>query len=182
MKIKPRTALQVSLSFGERTISVGRLALDNGVAVLEYSADFIASDLALNPFFDKPGPLLVRAREPRVFDGLHGIFADSLPDAWGELLVRRRAESADTPYSALTALDKLAIVGNRGMGALIYRPEIQHREAGGAIDFDRLAHASLAILQGAPSDVLAELEQLGGSSGGARPKVLVGMNHAGDII
>ncbi|MHB8147747.1 MAG: type II toxin-antitoxin system HipA family toxin, partial [Vulcanimicrobiaceae bacterium] len=44
------------------------------------------------------------------------------------------------------------------------------------------AHASLAILQGAPSDVLAELEQLGGSSGGARPKVLVGMNHAGDII
>ena len=38
------------------------------------------------------------------------------------------------------------------------------------------------MIQGASSDVLAEIEELGGSSGGARPKVLVGMNEAGEII
>jgi len=182
MKIKPGTPLHASLDFGDRKVSVGRLALDNGVALLEYSSEFIGSRLTINPFFEPPGPMLVRARQPRIFEGLHGIFADSLPDAWGEVLVRRRAEAAGTAYPSLTVLDKLAVVGTRGMGALVYRPKIARRAVVGALDLDLLARESLALLQGGASEVIAELEQLGGSSGGARPKVLVGMNHAGDII
>lgn len=182
MKIKPGTPLHASLDFGDRKISVGRLALDNGVALLEYSSEFIGSRLTINPFFEPPGPMLVRARQPRIFEGLHGIFADSLPDAWGEVLVRRRAEAAGIAYSSLTVLDKLAVVGTRGMGALVYRPKIARRGVVGGLDLDLLARESLALLQGGASEVIAELEQLGGSSGGARPKVLVGMNRAGEVI
>lgn len=182
MKIKPGTPLNVNLKFGKQEVSVGRLALDGGIAVLEYSQEFLASGLRINPILGEPSTLLVRAKDPRLFDGLHGIFADSLPDAWGEILVRRRVEANGFSYSTLTVLDRLAIVGTRGMGALTYHPEVSHHAEVGSIDLDALASESLAILQGAPSDVLAQIEELGGSSGGARPKVLVGLNDAGKIV
>ena len=182
MKIKPGTPLSVNLDFGERKLSVGRLVLDRGIAVLEYSQEFIASGLTINPLFGTPSTTLVRARDARLFDGLHGAFADSLPDAWGEILVQRRAEASGIPYSSLTSLDKLAVVGIRGMGALTYHPEVSHYTDSGEIDLDVLARNSLAILQGAPTMVLAQIEELGGSSGGARPKILVGINEVGEII
>ncbi len=156
---------------------VGRLALDRGGAVLEYETAFIASGLEINPL-DPPKAGPVPAREPRIFRGLHGVFADSLPDSWGEELVRRRCAREGVAYESLTALDRLAIVGRRGMGALVYRPEIPD-DGTDLVDLDLLAREAAEILDGRDSDVLAELERLGGTSGGARPKVLIAMNAAG---
>ncbi|TAM88551.1 type II toxin-antitoxin system HipA family toxin, partial [bacterium] len=111
MKLKSGTPLRVTLDLQGKKVDVGRLALDRGAAVLEYAPDFIASGLKINPAFSAPDRTLVQARDPRAFGGLHGVFADSLPDAWGELLLRRRAEAAGISYVSLTALDKLAAVG-----------------------------------------------------------------------
>ncbi len=179
MKMKPGTPLSVRLDFGDRDVAVGRLALDSGVAIFERSDELVAANLHITPFFSSEQ--LVRAENPRVFDGLHGIFADSLPDAWGTLLVRRRTERNGIPYSSLRVLDRLAIVGKHGMGALTYHPEIIDQQKGETIDLDALARESGAMLLGASSDLAPQLEALGGSSGGARPKVLVGMNASGDL-
>jgi serine/threonine-protein kinase HipA len=158
-------------------VHVGRLATDRPGAVFEFDAAFIASGLEIEPLaLPAAGP--IRAREPRVFDGLHGVFADSLPDAWGEELVRRRCRREGVAYESLTSLDRLAIVGHRGMGALAYRPAVP--DAGDdVVDFDALAHGATEILEGRDSDVLPELERLGGSSGGARPKILVALDATG---
>jgi serine/threonine-protein kinase HipA len=157
---------------------VGRLAIDRPGAVFEYDATFIASGLEIEPLaVPAPGP--IPAREPRVFDGLHGVFADSLPDAWGQELVRRRCRREGVAYENLTALERLAIVGRRGMGALAYRPAVPDT-GDDAIDFDDLAHGATEILAGRDSDILPELERLGGSSGGARPKVLVAFDAHGN--
>lgn len=181
MKIPPGTPLRVALAFGPHdVVPVGRLALDRGTAVLEYAPEFIASELTVNPYFERPGTALVRAQQPRVFDGLHGVFADSLPDAWGEELMKRRALVAGVDFHALTSLDRLAAVGHRGMGALTYEPDFAASDAG-AIDLDVLAHEAQEVLEGRDTDVLSALEQVGGSSGGARPKVLVAMNDAGTV-
>ena len=116
MRIKPGTPLHVALEFApDRIVPVGRLALDRGIAVLEYAPGFPASPLRINPLFGAPGAELVRAKEPRTFGGLHGALADSLPDAWGIELMRRRAAASGIDYGSLTVLDKLAIVGRRGM-------------------------------------------------------------------
>jgi len=179
MKQLPSNAiLDVDLIRSSSTIvHVGRLAIARPGAVLEYAAAFIASGLEIEPLAPPvAGP--IAAREPRVFRGLHGVFADSLPDAWGEELVRRRCRREGVAYESLTPLDRLAIVGRRGMGALAYRPAIPDT-GGDAVDFDALAHGATEILQGRESDVLPELERLGGSSGGARPKVLVALNVTG---
>lgn len=181
MRLKPGTPLRVALEFApDRIVPVGRVALDRGTAVLEYAPEFLASRLRINPLFPAPGAELVRAAEPRAFGGLHGVLADSLPDAWGELLMRRRALASGIDYHALTVLDKLAAVGRRGMGALTYQPALSARDEAG-IDLDLLAHESLEVLEGRDSDVIPQLERLGGSSGGARPKVLVALNEAGEV-
>lgn len=182
MKLQPRTPLDVVLEFApERSLAVGRIALERGVGVLEYAPEFIASRLTINPLFEPPSRALVRAADPRTFGGLHGVFADSLPDAWGELLLRRRAAETDIDYVSLTVLDKLAAVGRRGMGALTYQPAFP--PAGDApVDLDVLAGEASEVLDGRDSDVIAQLERLGGSSGGARPKVLVAMDAAGRVI
>jgi serine/threonine-protein kinase HipA len=148
--------------------------------VLEYAPQFVASRLAINPLFRPPGNTLVRASSPRIFDGLHGVFADSLPDAWGELLMRRRAAADGIDFVALTVLDKLAAVGRRGMGALTYRPE-SFVGVDEPADLNVLAREASEILEGRDSDVLAQLERLGGSAGGARPKVLVAMDAGGRV-
>jgi|HubBroStandDraft_4_1064222.scaffolds.fasta_scaffold00014_77 serine/threonine-protein kinase HipA len=182
MKIKPGTPLRISLSFGpQHRVSVGRLALDGGIALLEYDSDFIASGLTLNPYLAPPAKGLVEPKSPRDFDGLPGFIADSLPDAWGQLLMHRRAEAAGISYASLTPLDKLAAVGSRAMGALTYDPEITSDHTG-AIDLDRVAAESLELLEGHDVAMLPALERLGGSSGGARPKALIAFNQSTNAI
>ena len=51
------------------------------------------------------------------------VFADSLPDNWGRLLLDRLLRAHKQNPDKLTVLDRLAIVGKSGMGALTYYPE-----------------------------------------------------------
>ena len=178
-QLSPNAVLEVDLVLSASTVvHVGRLAIDWPGAVFEYDAAFIASGFEIEPLaVPAAGP--IPAREPRVFNGLHGVFADSLPDAWGEELVRRRCRREGVAYDGLTSLDRLAIVGRRGMGALAYRPAVPD-DGDVVVDFDALAHGATEILEGRDSDLLPELERLGGSSGGARPKILVALDAAGN--
>jgi serine/threonine-protein kinase HipA len=179
--MNPISALHVSLAFNPSDdLIVGRLALDHGVGVFEYSRSFLDSGLNLNPYWPNSDAGLMRARQPRLFQGLHGTFADSLPDAWGELLLRRRATQINIDYASLSSLQKLALIGRRGPGALVYEPAFETLDAQ-AVDIDLLAHEAAELSEGHATEMLALLERLGGSSGGARPKVLVAMNDAGAV-
>ena len=64
---------------------VGLLYENAGRVFFEYSPDFLQSGIALSPFKLplKPG---VFEDEKRTFDGLFGLFNDSLPDGWGCLV------------------------------------------------------------------------------------------------
>ena len=103
--------------------------------------------------------------------GLHGVFADSLPDGWGMLLMDRLFRQHQLLPSQVTAMDRLAFVGNRGMGALSFQPvsalsvDKQHE----FYDLNTLGTEAQLFFDGHTEDVLAALVQAG-SSGGARPK------------
>src|SRR3546814_16288695 len=56
------------------------------------------------------------------FDGLHGLLADALPDALGNALIDAWMARHGVAADAVTALDRLAYIGKRGMGALEFRP------------------------------------------------------------
>ena len=104
--------------------------------------------------------------------GLFGVFADSLPDGWGRLLVDRlMLKNHRNPYE-LGNLDRLSIVGKSGMGALCYEPDISLEQEQRVSDLDELAQKCREILNSDTVENLDELFRLGGSSGGARPKIL----------
>jgi serine/threonine-protein kinase HipA len=161
---------------------VGRLALDRrSIAAFEYDRAYLATGPSIQPLWPRPAPGVIFAKQPGTFQGLHGIFADSLPDAWGSELMRRRAAQQNVDYAALTALDRLAIVGGTGVGALTYQPDYSESGAD-AVDLDVFADGALAVLNGDDTAVVEKLAQLGGSSGGARPKVFVARNAAGHML
>lgn len=153
----------------------------DGLAQLEWSADAIASGHALSPLHYplETGLLAARTRE---FGGLHGFLADSLPDAWGALLLKRRLQKLGHRYEDLNPVDRLALVGSRGRGALTFHPAtLDAGEGAGAIDLDLLADEARQVLLGEEGELDALLERLGGGSGGARPKVHVGIAADGGV-
>jgi serine/threonine-protein kinase HipA len=179
VRLPATSPLHVEMIAGAERLPVGRLAMDRGGAVFEYDVAFISAGFSLNPLWEAPSREPIPARNPRTFDGLHGVFADSLPDAWGRELMRRRCAREGLDFDSLTGLEHLALVGERAMGALAYRPAVPD-EGDDLVDLDVLAIEAHEILEGRDSDVLLELERLGGPSGGARPKVLVALNERGE--
>jgi serine/threonine-protein kinase HipA len=147
--------------------------------VFEYDTAHIASGQSIHPG-QRPASGLVAAGA-NSFDGLHGMFSDSLPDAWGRLLLDRLAEKNGVSAGSLTTLDRLAYVGENGMGALIYRPGFELTEDSEQFNLTKLAASATRLLNGMDVEVLGQLAKLGGASGGARPKVLIGMNAGGDV-
>lgn len=177
MKYAPVTSLNVLLTQDNGTIPVGKLALNNRQIWFQYDAAFLGREIELSPYKLPLRPDVVTC-EDRVFDGLFGLFNDSLPDGWGRLLLDRHMRSLGIAPESLTPLDRLAYVGQRGMGALVYQPEyVDQKPSSDPLDLDRLAQESRDVLDGAPKQVLEKLLSLGGSPQGARPKVTVGVSH-----
>ena len=166
----------VSIQFDDEEIELGELISDKKFVYFKYYPSFIKRGLEISPIKLKLNNQVSKANESP-FDGLYGVFADSLPDGWGKLLLDRALSAKGVLIGDISPLDRLAYVGSAGMGALIYRPEMPVENlAQFKIELDGIAKATHQIITGAPTDVLDELFKLGGSSGGARPKILVGYN------
>ena len=173
-----RRTLQVLL--GDKV--VGTLGLANNYQVaFEYTDEWIETGFSISPF-SLPLKKEVFLPTKEYFDGLFGVFADSLPDAWGRLLLRRLLKEKGKKEDELTVLDRLAIVGDSGMGALTYRPQQEFYETEERMDLDELAVSCQKILNTEYSEKLDELYRLGGTSGGARPKIMTKIDDEDWII
>jgi serine/threonine-protein kinase HipA len=152
---------------------VGTLAQKDKKIYFEYDKEFLKSGLEISPY-KLPLKSGVFRCDDDTFDGIWGVFADSLPDGWGRLLLDRYLLRLGKNPRELTPLDRLAYVGSGAMGALGYEPsEPVVEENLQEITLDKLFRSSLSILAGSSEHLIDELLALGGSSGGARPKVLL---------
>ena len=167
--------IKVGLRFDKNIQPVGRLAMRDQIVYFEYDDTFIQRGLEISPFrLPLQGGVLSLPTRP--FEGLAGVFNDSLPDGWGRLLFDRLARSRGMLPSEISPLDRLAHVGLYGMGALVYEPDNSPSDNQEPIDLDYLAAQAEEILIGSSTDVLQELLALNGSSAGARPKALIGVD------
>jgi len=154
------------------TQKVGTLAIKNRKIYFEYDKDFLKTGIELSPYKLPLKSGLFRC-DDNTFDGLWGLFNDSLPDGWGRLLMDRHLMRLGVNPHSLSPLDRLAYVGSHAMGALSYEPEREVENSIDEIVLDDLAESSAEILEGSSETLLDELLTLNGSSAGARPKVLV---------
>lgn len=154
---------------------VGSMALTpEGLCAFEYAPEWIADGFSISPFELplRPGVFVAR---PRPFGGGFGVFDDSLPDGWGMLVLDRYLRSQGINPTTLNLLDRLALVGSTGRGALSFEPDHSITKYDDIVNFDALATDAARILT---SDTymgrgIEEFQRHGGSPGGARPKVSV---------
>lgn len=196
MNWDPALKVRVGIRFGDETLPVGTLARtgrnvhfehDGPLARFdfdshfEYDPDFIQRGIEISPVRLplKAGPISI---DRFVFDGLPGVFADSLPDGWGRLLQDKSAEKHKVNKSEITPLDRLCHVGNHGMGALVYEPIRSEPPPPGRLDVDDLAFHADNTLAGRADDAIEILRQINGSSCGARPKALIGLKSDNEEV
>ena len=176
--MRQNNALQVY--YDERLVGTLAMTADHKAA-FQYDDEWLENGFSISPF-SLPLKKKVFVPQKDYFDGLFGVFADSLPDNWGRLLLNRLLRSYKQNPDELTVLNRLAIVGKSGMGALTYYPEKSFSEQQKPVNLDELAEECEKILNTEYSDKLDELYYLGGTSGGARPKIMTTVDGKDWII
>ena len=176
MSFEPIRQLTVwrTLSTGDR-VRVGRLAQNRQGVFFQYHADYVGRFGSLSPYKLAASSALQPA-PAQPHSGLHGVFADSLPDGWGLLLQDRVFRQQGLVPAQVTAMDRLAFVGNSAGGALSYEPSYevaleQEAEVSSYL-LAELGQQAQALFEGQTDEVLQALIAAG-SSGGARPKALL---------
>lgn len=168
--------------------SVGALVEHSpGYYAFEYDSDFLNSgwDIAplKMPLRDGVGPYVFADFGRNAFMGLPGVIADSLPDGFGNAVINEWLRQCGVRGEDVTALDRLAYIGSRGMGALTYEPE--RSPYGGkpfAVDMRRLTEKARSVLNSSigskdGDDALREIIRVGVSAGGGKAKAVVGWNR-----
>ena len=176
--MRQNNALQVY--YDERLVGTLAMTADHKVA-FQYDDEWLENGFSISPF-SLPLKKQVFVPQKDYFDGFFGVFADSLPDNWGRVLLNRLLRSHKQNPDELTVLNRLAIVGKSGMGALTYYPEKSFSEQQKPVNLDELAEECEKILNTEYSDKLDELYYLGGTSGGARPKIMTTVDGKDWII
>lgn len=166
---------------------VGAVAADPGVRayVFEYAPEWADANVELAPLHlpNRRGPYVFADLDRDTWKGLPPLLADSLPDDFGNALVDAWMARQGIEPGRITALDRLAYTGERGLGALTYHPPAAERTEGPtAIALAELVASARQVLagefpDGAPAEeALRQLIQVGSSAGGARAKAVVAFN------
>jgi serine/threonine-protein kinase HipA len=163
-------------------LKVGRLALKDRKIYFEYDNSFLSTGIELSPY-KLPLKSGVFSDRDNIFDGLYGVFSDSLPDGWGKLLMDRHLMSQGISLKDIGPLDRLILIGKYGVGALSYEPIMnENMTSEKIIDLDILASSSLEILKGTSANNIETLILNNGSSAGARPKMMIQINKKNEIL
>ena len=150
----------------------------------EYDASFLHSGIEIASF-ELPlsaGEFSFLDRPASAFYGLPAVFADSLPDSFGNSVIDAWMERQNVMKSSVTALDRLAYVGSRAMGALEYAPQRgPRRDVKLALKMKSIVEQSRHVLNHriermSGPDALKEIFRVGTSAGGAQAKAVVGWN------
>lgn len=171
---------QLQVLYDNRLVGTLALTAEHKVA-FQYSDGWLQDGFSISPF-SLPLKKQVFVPDKMCFGGLFGVFADSLPDAWGAVLMDRFWVKEGHKREELNILERLAMVGDSARGALCYHPVREYRESEDKMDLDYIAEECLHILNSEESKDLDLLYSLGGSSGGARPKVMTEIDGMDMIV
>ena len=159
--------------------------------VIEFFDDFVRLGLDLAPLTIPYEDLLRGQRifafpalNSQTYEGLPGLLADALPDAFGNTVLRGWLRSQNRGTESLTPLEKLSYVGKRAMGALEFEPETKTPDPEEKIEVERLLDLTNKVLEEKirvaldlnddEENAMASLIRIGASAGGQRPKAIVG--------
>jgi serine/threonine-protein kinase HipA len=156
--------------------------LENNKIGFQYDEEWMKNGFSISPF-SLPLTNKVYISNSEYFGGLYGVFNDSLPDGWGELLVRRMLAKKGLNFDKLSPLTRLTLISGNGLGGLTYEPSQAIYNENENFNLDTLAKEVQAILDDTTEPIdFDKIFGLGGSSGGARPKAHIKIDNEYWII
>ena len=159
---------------------VGVIAKINNKTYFQYDSAFLAKKLEISPLHLALGKKVYETTYLDYFEGLAGVFADSLPDSWGTKIVENYfLKHKNIPPHNISAIDKLLYIGSRGAGALEFYPSYEQSDQTKQIlEISALVQESKKVLRGDVSYVLPEIFRLSSDSlGGAKAKATIGLSQ-----
>ena len=162
---------------------IGTILLKDGRVYFEYDKEFKNSKLEISPL-KLPLSLdgVYTNNDERYFEGLAGVFHDSLPDKFGTKVIERYFESKNIPSYELNVVQKLMFVGDKSIGSIFYKPSIHkldnHKQQE-LIELNSFYENAKKIISGDAIEVVDEMLTFmdsAASAGGARAKAIIGYN------
>lgn len=167
---------------------IGAVALDPtwGFYVFEYTSSFASLGIEPAPLqmpVSSGATFMFTDLPEATFKRLPAMLADTLPDDFGNALIDRYMAEKGLDKSKVTALDRLAYMGNRAIGALEYKPtRSPPRHKPSAIVLSDLVTQARRAVEGTLDDddhahaALRSILDVGTSAGGARAKAVIAWN------
>lgn len=153
----------------------------------EYDREFLNSGIEISPI------MLPLSENIYAFDdlagvpafkGMAGVFADSLPDRFGNKMIDAWLAEQGRAKDSFTAIERLCYTGSRGMGALEYRPATGSVSVEENLDVTEMVKLASSVLSDKQDAILsdkkasiAQLIEIGSSAGGARAKAVIALNE-----
>lgn len=177
-----------AVKFGDFLVGALSYADDSPYARFEYSPEWLTYGFSLSPLHMplRPGVFAFPTLSEATYKGLPSVFADSLPDDFGNAIINAWQARKGLDPSEFKALDRLLYTGKRGMGALEYEPALRlSADTRFDVDIAELVGLSQQVLSERESfvgslqddDGISHLLQIGTSAGGARPKAVIAINE-----
>jgi len=162
---------------------VGYIVLfDDKTVGFQYDEEWLKHGFSISPLSLPLSNKIYRCGKS-FFNGLYGVFYDSLADGWGELVTRRTLSKSGINYDRLNPLEKLSIINKNGLGGLEYEPSFSLNIDNCLYSLDDLVKDAYEIINNNVNNAnLDLLYKLGGSTGGARPKVYLNINNENWIV
>ena len=171
--------IEVEYTGGPEKATIGHLAeASDGRIFFEYTQEWRSGQLELSPVY-LPNSTHGSVTTPTPdFGQLFGLFADSLPDWWGQQMMKRFFQDKGIPWTSVGVLQKLACAGGHAMGAIGYQPPMTTGDFRDelTVEVADLVNNATSFLHGRTEKILPGLMRSGLSPGGAQPKVLLGFN------
>lgn len=161
----------LQVKYHQTNVGTLSFSVDNKLCAFEYDKQWLLGGFSISPLDLplKPGVFLARSTP---FNGNFGVFEDCLPDGYGRYLLHKALAKEGINDFELSALDRLSLVGNGGMGALTFHPETTLQQEQEIDDFDLLQEKALEVLKEQQDQDASLLLYNSGNSGGCRPKAI----------
>ncbi|MDQ1340027.1 MAG: HipA protein [Campylobacterota bacterium] len=161
---------------------IGTILLKDEVVYFEYDKGFVSTGFEISPLkLPLTQTRVYTNNDDRCFEGLAGVFYDTLPDKFGTKVIERYFESKNIPTHKLSVIQKLMFVGDKSIGAITYKP-VAHKIDGKIneiIELQNFYENAKKIISGDVIEVVDEILSFmdsAASAGGARAKAIIGYN------
>lgn len=173
---------------------LGALSEDErtGNLIFQYDKNFLSLGLNVSPFHMniEDGDRIYSFPDHNnnsTFKGLPGLLADSLPDNYGNAVIRAWLAANGRASTNLSPIETMLFIGSRGMGALEFEPASRKEpKRSSPVDVDNLVKIANRILNDRENfsanlsknerEALADILKIGVSAGGARAKAIIAYN------